>query len=420
LREYFDQERIVSNLDEEGDGQAWVPIFQALFSAVLKEKETCLRKGLDKATDTAIKKLGTVSDTLRWLTERVYSRLTYKCVKPLIQHCLEITIHHHKLLNPVAFPSLQILRVLLSYPAHRDHIKPEIWLRIVSLSFAILIEDDISTYFTVDEDDEEEVEEIAFDDKMEVDTSIDQAGNDTDASATPSRTRDQSAQARRPKSQKLPRAKPRHVALSREQICAAELIHLLLASPHSNFNHKDLSHLTRAILNKFRRFLEMFPQLTTAHHHIVHGIVLTLCHAEMNCHADVVDFGRKAWGVLSSLWQKKDNVIKESLVMIFTILLPFVTQMNLTHTPLESGEIRKLQDLLVAEAEHSVQSKGLTLDDIRLEIDDSTLRVQPFLMRTFRANNTFSAKQAHYWAVLELHADCLVKVKNIYFPCGLD
>lgn len=410
LREYLEQERIVNKLDEHGDGKVWVALFQALFCAVKKEKAACIKKGLDRATDAAIKKLGDVSDALRWFTERVCPRVQNTGVDALIQHCLEILVHLGEMFTPVAFPTLQILRVLFAFPAHRDHLKRGRWIKILAVSFSILNNDEIRPDLTVDEKEEAEVKGMAFEDKMDVDNSTELVDNDNDAPATPSRGRSRPIPVRRSQVQKLLQTRPRHVALSREQICVAEVIHLLLASPYAVFIKKDDPYVTRAILNKFRRFLEMFPLLTTVHHHIIHGIILTLTHAEMNSHAEVVDFGHKTWGALLSLWQNKDIVVKEGLVMIFTILLPFVTQTHLTRAPLDPTNIEKLQKLLLAETELSVQTKGLTLADLRLEINEAKTCDRPFLMRTFQSSSTFSAKQAHYWAVLELQAACLAKV----------
>lgn len=56
----------------------------------------------------------------------------------------------------------------------------------------------------------------------------------------------------------------------------------------------------------------MFPQLTTVHQDVVGGIILNLSHAELNSHADVTHFGRKTWGSLITLWQKKDKPPKKA------------------------------------------------------------------------------------------------------------
>lgn len=408
LKEWLGQDCVLQDLENRAETKAWIATFQALFTANRNEKEIILKKGLDAATDAAIKKLTSVSEHIRWTIERGLAHVTYKAIKPLVQHCLEISVYNDQLFMPVAFPCLQAIRAVLSYAPHRDRIKPETWLEILSLSFDILIEDSISKYFTADEDEEEEVEQMAFDESMDVDVSMEQTDEDAAGPSTGrKRARTAATPTTKPKARAIPRAKARHIPLSREQICAAEMIHLLLTSPYAVFHHPDFPHLTRAILNKFRRFLEMFPQLTTVHHHIIHGIILTLCHAEMNCHADVISFGKRTWSYLLALWQKRDNIVKEGLVMIFTILLPFVTRSQSDF--LEYTDLEKLQNFLITEAELCAQSKGLTFDDIRLKIDLSESN-SPYHSRTFQCNERFSAKQAHFWSALELHAACLAKV----------
>lgn len=107
---------------------------------------------------------------------------------------------------------------------------------------------------------------------------------------------------------------------------------------------------------------------------------------------------------------KERQTAKEGLVLIFTILPPFVTHLHLAQAPFDVAEIRKLQNLLMAEVEACARIDGLALDDLRLEIGCSHANDRPFLLKSFQSSSGFSANQAHIWAVLELQADCLAKV----------
>lgn len=246
LKRHFEHDQVVNNLDD-GDGKAWLAVFQALFRGVMAERDVCTKKGLANATTTQLNKLELMADTVRWLAHRTVSKLSNRVMRPLLTHLLQTLVYHGEILEPVAFHYLQCLRHVLSYSPHLDHLDPEVWLRIVANSFAILLGQPITNNLTSDEDEENEVEELT----AEVGDS--EAGEASDASTeTPRKRRRRPSRTSRPLAAKASRSISS--SLSREQIVAAQLINILLHSPFAIFEHEDHPNLTPAILNRLSRF----------------------------------------------------------------------------------------------------------------------------------------------------------------------
>ena len=74
LRDALVQDRAVRRLDEEGNGQTWLVIFQALFKVVVTEKVLYNKK----PGDAPERRLREAASAVRWLTERLVDRLNKK------------------------------------------------------------------------------------------------------------------------------------------------------------------------------------------------------------------------------------------------------------------------------------------------------------------------------------------------------
>lgn len=403
LKRHFEHEHVVQNLDD-GDGKAWLAVYQALFRGTMAEREVCIKKGLANATTTQLNKLGLMADTVRWLTQKTVSKLSNRVIKPLLTHLLQTLVYHGELLEPVAFDYLQCLRLVLSYSPHMDHLDPEVWMRIVANSFAILLGQPLTNSLTSDEDEENEVEELT----AEVGDS--EAGEVSDASTeTPRKRRRRPSRASRPLPERATRLSSS--SLSREQIVASQLINLLLHSPYAIFDHEDYPNLTSAILNRFSRFFEVYPSETSAHIDISLAMVATLSRIEHNSQRDIVKFSMNIWGSLLSLWPTKNKATKESLTAIFTILLPFL---NLR----EQGPVKAVDDVarLMRTLEAEMDGKGgieeLSLDSLRLDFSDPTTAAAAFSGSTFTSARQILPLQALSWTLLLLRADCIASVRS--------
>lgn len=125
LRTVFANEKTVQNLDDKGDGRAWLVIFQALFTCVLNEKSSLTTKKSSSksvSSSAALKRLGDAAAAVRWLTERAVQRLNKKVVKPLLAHLMQTMVHQGELLMPVALDYIKAIRCVVGFPPHLEHL----------------------------------------------------------------------------------------------------------------------------------------------------------------------------------------------------------------------------------------------------------------------------------------------------------
>lgn len=124
LRTVFANAKAVQNLDEKGDGRAWLVIFQALFTCVLTEKSSLTTKkssSKNASSSAALKRLGDAAAAVRWLTERAVQRLNRKVVKPLLAHLMQTMVYQGELLMPVALDYVKAIRCVVGFTPHLEH-----------------------------------------------------------------------------------------------------------------------------------------------------------------------------------------------------------------------------------------------------------------------------------------------------------
>ncbi|KZS90750.1 hypothetical protein SISNIDRAFT_518835 [Sistotremastrum niveocremeum HHB9708] len=405
LKTHFQHEQSVQSLNDS-DGKAWLVVYQALFKGVAAEFQVCTKKGLGNATTTALNRLSMMADVVRWLTQRTVSKLVNKVIKPLLSHLLQTLVYHGELLEPVAFHYLQCLRLILSYSPHLEHLDPNVWMRMLSNSFAILLDQPLTNSITLDEDEENEVEDLT------AEMGDSEAAEVSDASTeTPRKRRRRPSRTSRPLPARATRSSSS--SLSKEQIVASQLINLLLHSPFAIFNHEDHPNLTPAILNRLSRFFEVYPSETSAHLDISLATVATLSRIEHNSQNDIVKFSINIWGSLLSLWPTKNKAIKESLTAIFTILLPFLSLRD-------KGPIKPIDDILrltrtlEADMDGRTGIEELSLDSLRLDFTRPSSKQVAFCGSTFRASRQISPSQALSWTMLILRADCIASAARYH------
>ena len=259
IREVFVRGKVVSKFHIDAKGrskpEAWLVVFQALFSAVLSEREVISKK---KATATAQKRLTNAASTVRWLTERTVHHMNDKVTKALFDHLIYTMVHRGELLIPVALDYIKALRCIISFAPHLEQMEDAIWITIVERAFNIVLGDPVRSSF---EDDtvnsspapEADDSDLFDDDRMNVDSDGDPLN-----SSSRKRPRSDSGTAVRPSTH---RSTSHHrdrklVSVSHEQVEFMAVLSLLLRSPGAPIISSEYPSLARIILLRLQRFLD--------------------------------------------------------------------------------------------------------------------------------------------------------------------
>ncbi|KAG6854273.1 hypothetical protein C0991_008967, partial [Blastosporella zonata] len=422
LKTIFDRLEFVDNfhiVNGAVEPRAWLGVFQALFAAVLQEKLGVTKKDAKKSANTsaaAQRRLEDAASTLRWLTERTVHLMSRRVTKPLFEHLLQTMVHQRQLLTPVALHYIKALRCIVSHTPHLEHMDDDVWVKLVEMAFNCLFDDPIGSSF--EDDVKMGSPEVADDSELfEEDEDTD---DDTLPSTSKKRSRGNSptTQSRSERAFKRARSTPQQASVSREQVEFMSLISVLLGSSSSPILLPHYSHLPSSILTRLHRFLDRYTGDTSLLHDYVVALSATLAHLSLNKTLEVAKFTRDSWNALLGLWGTKNKRIKEGLVSIFRIIMPFVTTENETYHAAGSSfdrslGLRKLSLVIDGQIDSRWGIDGLSLDCLRLETTDLSLEQQgfsAFVARTFRYGWSFDSNQALAWAVLELQADCLAKL----------
>lgn len=384
LREVFGRSSVIENLDENGDGRAWLVVFQALYTAVVNERATVLKKSSASTTATAERRLKDAAIAVRWLTEKSVSRWNKKVAKSLIKHLLQMMVYNGKLFGPIALDYAKALRDICSYPPHLDHLMSDDsqWIPILSFSFAVVLGDDLRT------DIEDEPEGMS---EAEVDSVL----SSEDASSPRKRRRLDISDRKRSKYIQPRTASP-------EQIEFVGIIATILKSTHIQLSSPEHPILGRAVLNRLTRFFKLYPVETSAHIDAIVAVNAALDCLALNNKYAVMEFGVEMWDRLLALWSSKSKQMKDYVLISLKILFPYVTHADAQFD--RADGIGRLLRLLQTDHESRWGYEELSIDILRLEVslDDIT---EPFVAHTFRYGFNFSSGQAASWAVLELLAD---------------
>lgn len=388
LREVFSRDSAVEHLDQNGDGRAWLVVFQAVFTAVVNERSTAVKKTA-KTPAATLRRLEETASAVRWLVERSVARLNRKVVKPLLAHLLQTIVHQGRLLAPVALDYVKALRVILSYPPHMEHLDSDQWIKIISISFSVVLGDDLRLDIESDPSENSEDER--------------DSGSINSADEGPSRKR------RRISSNGMAGAGPRTVSL--EQIEFTSVIALLLRSSSSPCLSSDHPTIANAILNRLCRFFVTFPSDTSAHLDVINAVNSILGRLALNARDKVTDFGIKIWDHLLALWGTKNRQMKEGIVIALMTLFPYVVRPDSSFDRMDG--VAKLFRLLHNDHESRWGIEVLSLDSIRLVVSSGDIGA--FEAGTFSYGFNFAASQALAWVGLELQADCAKEVRLALF-----
>ncbi|KAG6845486.1 hypothetical protein H0H87_008383, partial [Tephrocybe sp. NHM501043] len=426
FRSIFERPNFIDNfhLDDNGivEPRAWLGVFQALFTCVLQERAALTKKETSKSATTSAavqRRLEDAASAVRWLTERTVHLMSRRVTKPVFEHLLQTLVYQRKLLAPVALHYMKALRCLLGHTPHLEHLDDDNWIKMLEMGFNCLLQDPVGSTF---KDDVEmgSPEVVDNSELFEEDQATDE---DVFSSTSRKRARGNSPtiQPRSKKSTKRARSTPQPVSVSREQVECMSLISILLGSSSSPIVSLDHSYLPASILARLQRFLDLYAGDTSLLHDYVNSLSSTLSHLSLNRTFEVAKFARGTWDALIGLWGTKNKRIKEGLVSIFRVLLPFATTENeyyhmvgMHFDPVDA--LCRLSSAIDGETDNRWGIDGLSLDCLRLEIADVSILEQApsaFIAKTFRYGWDFDNNQALAWAVLELQADCTAKLFQI-------
>ena len=205
--------------------------------------------------------------------------------------------------------------------------------------------------------------------------------------------------------------------VSQEQRAFLNLLRSLLVSPAAPILSTTLPIQPVAILNRMHRLLAAYHRNTSVQSDILQSLSAILPVLALNKRALVVRFARRAWVNLVSMWNMKNVSAREHLVTILKLLLPYYIIEHRPELPTPSmvaDGIKKLSRALEQSDNGRRSAEGLSFDALRLQIEPPRDSGQPglaFVAGTFQHGWQFDEKQALAWAVLELQADCLAKVR---------
>ncbi|KAF8906302.1 hypothetical protein CPB84DRAFT_1844550 [Gymnopilus junonius] len=403
IRETFTEKLIAKwhiNANGDSDPKLWLPVFQALFSTVIIEKNAMSKKATSKtggSSAAALRRLSEAASIVRWLTERSVQYMNKKVAMAMFHHLTQTLTSNRSsddLFAPVALDYAKALKCLVNHAPHLEHLDDEMWVRIVELSFNVILGDPVNSKFAKEED-EEPTNEVNSDMYMDDDTAEDAESSDVPASvASNYRKRSRPPPSASPRKPKPLHASRRNVLISvtLEQIEFASILSIMIASPAAPILSGNYTHLAS----------EFYYVLSVSWSDILL----------------IERFARSIWSGLVSLWGTKDRRLKEGLTMLLRCLFPLTicpsyTEDTRPHYFDVATELGRLRDLLDGEAESRWGVDGLSLDSLRLQITapysgvDSMVNEGAFIAKTFQLGWNFDSEQALSWAILELQADCL-------------
>lgn len=417
LRETFKRDKIVLSLNASD----WLVVYNALFDAFGAEKTASLKSGNLPTGGTgvgaaAVRRLRSVAETIRWMTERSVERITRKVVGALISHFLSHLNLRGGLFEPVALSYIKALHCLVGFRPHLEHMEAVTWIKLVEMSFNAVLGLSLRQPFDPKADDwaEEPAQDVT---ESGPDAQSEEEYSDTPPTPRRKRQRGNPMHNPTPASREAtPRAQEVH-AVSHEQREFMALLAALLRDSYAPILSKDNPHLPGAILHRLRLVLSKYPGESSLYHDYLAALSVTLSRLSINQQSLVHKFAVATWDGLIGMWGSKSNRSKEDLVVVLRSLFPYLTFEfglgDVSPRPSYCDELTHLWKLLGTEAERR-GVEGLSLDLVRLCIQDrDDLEGSPaFVTKTFRPSWDFDVGQSLTWATLDLQAECAQKVKK--------
>ncbi|CAE6466251.1 unnamed protein product, partial [Rhizoctonia solani] len=396
LQDALKRDSVVNNIDERGDGKAWLYIFQKVFPLVLDEREKYMKSSGEKTAKRtgadAAARLERAANFVRWLTERSASNLNRRVIRPLIAHLTQMLIHNGTVFIPVALSYVKALRTIAESRPHMDHLDSDTWSHLMAISFAAILDIRLSHNLTL-----EDLSDTA-------ESNVGGSDDEVEAMTGPRRKR------QRIMSPPAPAASTNHLKSARlDQIEFVALIRALLMHPNASFMMTSIPGAPQAILGSFSRYFVQYPSEGTAHQDAIWGLNSALLSLELNRSQGIIEFGAQLWFPLLDLWTTKTRAIKEGLVLTFNLLMPLMMGGDNSHFP-RADAIARLGAALDGEPGSRSGLEGLSLDALRLQLSQARKIHGAFETSSFRHGADFSPSHALSWVALQLQADCIAKM----------
>ena len=396
LREVFSKKEVVESFDPEKSGKPWLIVFQSLFEAVLNERKAASRKGA--SVSASEQRLKEAASTVRWLTEKSVASWGMRVGKAILKHLMQTMKNqtHDELYAPVALDCVKALRVICSFGPHLDHIMmdEELWVNILSLSFAVVLGDDLNSKL-----DDESATNF---DSSEGEVSL-ALSNDDDSSSGRKRKRQDKVNSKTPARTRLRVASP-------EQIEFVAIISIFLRSRRLRLMSVCEGRLVSAIVSRLTRFFDTFKSETSAHLDAISAVQAMLDTLVLNAREQTTKFAAALWEPILRLWSTKSRALKEGLLAIIIEVLPFLS-LEWSGIDRLEGFTRFLRLLQTDIVGSRPTFDAVDMNNVRLEVLKEGLD-EPFACRTFKAGYNFTANQAVSWSILKLMSDITFEVSD--------
>ncbi|CAE6458523.1 unnamed protein product [Rhizoctonia solani] len=400
LQNALKRDSVVNNIDERGDGKAWLYIFQKVFPLVLDEREKYMKSSGEKMAKRtgadAAARLEKAANFVRWLTERSVSNLNRRVIKPLVSHLAQMIIHNGAVFLPVALSYVKALRTIAEFRPHMDHFDSDTWSHLMAISFAAVLGTRLSHSLSL--------EELSG----ATNSNTDGRSDDEDGTAVSPRRKRQ-----RIMSPPASASSAIHLKSARlDQIEFVALIRALLTHPNASFMMTSIPGAPQAILGSFSQYFVRYPSEGTAHQDAIWALNSALLSLELNRSQEVIKFGAQLWFPLLDLWATKTRAIKEGLVLIFNLLMPLMMESSNAQFP-KADAIARLSAVLDGEPSSRSGLEGLSLDTLRLQLSQGDNAHGAFETMSFKHGSDFSPSHALSWVALQLQADCIAEMLTL-------
>ncbi|KAI0358095.1 hypothetical protein OH77DRAFT_1421375 [Trametes cingulata] len=435
----FARKAAVLRLGKDGDKRTWLVLFQALFQAYRAQLKKCISKlgslpAVDKAgpSDRSVGRLSETARTIRLLANNSRELLAPSVLRTILKHLTDAVASDGRLVTLVASDYAQTIASLLAWRPHLQAVHDDAWHALLAISFNIVLgrpprrrlEDTLDSYDSDQLDDSGE----AWDDPQRSPSVA------SDKVAGPSRLASSSLKRPRQGSSTAQGSLLRGMSASTRAVQRPSslqgdflrIVAMLLRSPtapilsasadrDNSEEERDPHTFPRALLSYFSHFLRIYSVDSSLRQDYLSALSATLGHYTLNCRLPVAAFAADSWQALVTMWSTKDMEKSDDMVIALRLLLPV-----LTAEPLENEESVIPVDALstlwsVAESvagKHS-STLGNGLETLRLHVLDGRDRnttKRAFVSQTFEHGWGFDWGRALAWAVLELQADCAVKL----------
>ncbi|EJD38974.1 hypothetical protein AURDEDRAFT_171964 [Auricularia subglabra TFB-10046 SS5] len=370
------------------DDENWVALFKALFRTIEVERKAFIVRSSNAAKD----RLESGISTVRWVIERSYHLFQKPALITLIISLRDMSIYRSQLFLPASRDCIGTLRTIVSYPPHVRNLELDQWTSLLSLAFAVLLDKPLDF-------------DLAANDLL---SGMGEGGENDPTGSLPSliSRKRRAVDAHTPEK----RQKRTQKQLSHEQIHCAGIVLDLIASRQLQ------EDLVIRVLDLLRAFLSEYPTETSAHRSILPALNVILAHVTLNARAATVSFARTMWMQVLSLWNTKDSMLKEALIIGLMHLLPFysVDVVEEVDRLSVADGLSKLIELGELEPDSTHGVSTLPADALRFafRVSDSE-GPSVFESASFLSGPTFSPANALSWAALELSADAVHLLKQL-------